>query len=442
MLRKLRLDARAIMDACLQAVDPERAVKRFVSLDGDDLVVDGALRLPLRELDRIFVVGVGKGTAPMARALEGILGDRIADGAICVKYGHGLALKRIRVFEGAHPLPDASGQQATREIMDLVHQAGPRDLIVSCISGGGSALLPAPVGSVTLADKQALTDSLLACGASIHEINALRKHLSASKGGNLMKLAYPARVVNLMLSDVVGDDMDTIASGPFVPDASTYQDALDILAHYGLLSTVPATILQHLRSGADGLAPETPKKGDAIFEKALNVIVGSNIQALCAGREEADRLGYTSVVLSSTMEGDTAEVAGIHAAIAREIRATGNPVAAPACVLSGGETTVVIKGTGMGGRNQEFALSLVQAAAGIPDSLFASIGTDGTDGPTDAAGAIVDSETLARAQAMGLDAGRFAQNSDSYHFFAQLGDLIITGPTRTNVMDVRICLIG
>jgi len=295
---------------------------------------------------------------------------------------------------------------------------------------------------VTLADKQELTDRLLACGASIHEINALRKHLSLSKGGNLMKLAYPARVVNLMLSDVAGDDMDTIASGPFVPDASTYQDALEILERYDLLSKVPPSVLQRLRSGVDGLVPETPKKGDAIFDKAHNVIVGSNIQALRAGQEKATLLGYTSLILSSTMEGDTAEVAGTHAAIAREIRTSGNPAAAPACLLSGGETTVVVKGAGMGGRNQEFALSLVQAAARIPNCLFVSIGTDGTDGPTDAAGAMVDPDTLARACSMGLDAVQFQRNSDSYHFFQQLGDLIITGPTRTNVMDVRICLLG
>jgi hydroxypyruvate reductase len=442
VLRKLRTDARAIIDACLQAVDPEAAVRRYVSVDGNDVVVAEKLRLPLREIDRIFVVGAGKGTAPMAKAVEDIMGDRISAGAICVKYGHGLPLHRIRVFEGGHPLPDAAGQHATQEIMDLIRQAGPQDLIISCISGGGSALLPAPVPPATLADKQALTDCLLACGATIHEINTLRKHLSLSKGGNLMKLAYPARVVNLMLSDVVGDDMDTIASGPFVPDATTYQDALKILEHYDLLSRVPASVLRHYQEGANGSIPETPKPGDPIFEKALNVIVGSNIQALCAGREKAKLLGYFALVLSSTMEGHTAELARTHAAIARETGTTGNPVSAPACILSGGETTVVIKGTGLGGRNQEFALNLVNVAAQIPNSLFVSIGTDGTDGPTDAAGAMVDSETLARARAMGLDPEEFAQRSDSYHFFQQLGDLVITGPTRTNVMDVRICLVG
>jgi hydroxypyruvate reductase len=295
---------------------------------------------------------------------------------------------------------------------------------------------------VTLEEKQELTNRLLASGATIHEMNVLRKHLSLSKGGNLMKLAHPAQVINLMLSDVVGDDLDTIASGPFVPDHSTFQDALEILERYDLLSHVSAGIIEHLLRGAAGAVPETPKDGDKIFEKTTPVIVGSNIQALLAGREKAVELGYNSLILSSNIEGDTAEVARIHASIAREIRKTGNPAPPPACILSGGETTVVVRGTGLGGRNQEFALQLVHAAARIPKSLFVSIGTDGTDGPTDAAGAIVDSRTLERARTLALDPVEFARNSDSYHFFKQLGDLIITGPTLTNVMDVRLCLVG
>jgi len=441
-LDKLRRDARAILDACLAAVEPEAAVRKFLCLEGEDLVVAGAFRISLGEVGRIFVVGAGKGTAPMAGAVETILGDRIDGGAICVKYGHGLPLKRIKVLEGGHPVPDASGQAAAQQIMDVARQADFRDLVISCISGGGSALLPAPVKGITLGDKQELTNSLLACGATIHEINALRKHLSLSKGGNLMKLAYPARVINLMLSDVVGDDMDTIASGPFVPDASTYGQALEILERYDLMSRVPERVVEHLCSGLAGLVPETPKPGDEIFGRAVNVIVGSNIQSLASGREKAGELGYNAIILSSSIEGDTAEVARTHAAIAREIRATGNPVGPPACILSGGESTVKVMGSGKGGRNQEFALNLVHAASGIPDSLFASIGTDGTDGPTDAAGAIVDSRTVARAQELGLDPVEFGRNSDSYHFFEQLGDLIITGPTRTNVMDVRVCLVG
>jgi len=426
----------------LAAVEPEAAVKKFLWLEGEDLVVADTLRIPLREVDRIFVVGAGKGTAPMVKAVEAILGNRIDRGVICVKYGHGLPLKRIKVLEGGHPVPDASGQAAAQQIMDVALEADSRDLIISCISGGGSALLPAPVKGITLADKQELTSSLLACGATIHEINALRKHLSLTKGGNLMKLAYPARVINLMLSDVVGDDMDTIASGPFVPDASTYGQTLEILKRYDLVNRIPEHVVEHLRSGLAGLVPETPKRGDEIFDRVVNVIVGSNIQSLAAGREEAGKLGYNAMILSSSIEGDTAEAARTHAAIAREIRVTGNPVAAPACILSGGETTVKVVGNGKGGRNQEFALNLVHAASEIPDSLFASIGTDGTDGPTDAAGAVVDSRALARARDLGLDPVEFGRNSDSYHFFEQLGDLIVTGPTRTNVMDVRICLVG
>ena len=441
-LKKLRSDSVSIFQACLDAADPEKAVKRFVSLDGEDLVIGQDMRVRLADLGRILVVGAGKASAPMAKALEDLLGDHIGTGVLCVKYGHGLELKRIKVREAGHPVPDKPGEDAAQEISDLLRSAGPTDLVLACISGGGSALLPGPPDKITLEEKQDLTRKLLAVGANIHEMNVVRKHLSVTKGGGLMRMAHPALVVNLMLSDVIGDDPGTIASGPFAPDNSTFEDALRILERYKLMDVAAQGIARRFREGANAEIPETPKPGDAIFGNVRNVIVGSNILSLDAGRQRAAELGYHALILSSSIEGDTGQAAGFHAALAREVRGTGNPVEPPACLLSGGETTVVIKGEGLGGRNQEFVLSVTREAARIRDCLFFSAGTDGTDGPTDAAGAIVDTSTLERALSMGLDPDAFLENNDSYHFFSKLADLVVTGPTRTNVMDVRIVLVA
>jgi glycerate 2-kinase len=440
--KKLRKDANEILSVCLEAADPEKAVRRFVRLDGGSLRVDPDFNVDLADVGRIVIVGAGKGSAPMAKALEHMLGDRIHSGAICVKYGHGLPLKKIRVFEAGHPVPDASGQEAAQEIMRLLAPLEESDLVISCISGGGSALLPAPVAGITLEDKQELTRQLLAAGADIYEINAVRRHLSASKAGRLMRLAYPAFVINLMLSDVVGDDPATIASGPFAPDGSTFADALSIIERYELMDKVSSTVAQHIRDGADGKVEETPKQGDQIFSRVLNVIVGSSIMSLEAGCGKAEELGYRTLILSSAIEGDTAEAARFHGALADEITRSGHPLRSPACLLSGGETTVVVKGTGLGGRNQHFVLSLVRKASKIPNCLFLSAGSDGTDGPTDAAGAVADNFTLDRAQSLGLNPDEFLKDYDSYHFFEKLGDLLFTGPTRTNVMDIRIVLIS
>ncbi len=439
--KKLRTDAMEILGACLEASDPEEAVKRSLRVDKGRILFGEGLSLDLADFDRIFVVGAGKGSAAMGKAVEEILGDRVNGGIICVKYDHGLPLKRIRIREAGHPVPDAHGEQAAREIVDLLKSMDRKDLVISCISGGGSALLPAPAAPITLDEKQSLTRDLLAVGANIREINAIRKHISLTKGGNLMAAAYPALVINLMLSDVVGDDPGTIASGPFVADESTFTAALKVLDQYGLIQSCPETIVRRLTEGADQRIPETPKRSDPIFERVRSVIVGSNIVSLNAGRKKARELGYRTLILSSSIEGDTTEAALFHGAVAAEIRAEGNPIPPPACVLSGGETTVIVKGKGKGGRNQEFALSLVKRASRIPRCSFLSAGTDGTDGPTDAAGAIVDSRTLERATAKGLDPEEFLRNNDAYHFFQKLDDLIITGPTLTNVMDVRLMLL-
>jgi hydroxypyruvate reductase len=327
-------------------------------------------------------------------------------------------------------------------ILDCLRGLAPADLVLVLISGGGSALTPAPVPGVTLEEKQALTKALLACGADIREMNTLRKHISRIKGGQLARAAAPARVVTLILSDIVGDPLDAIASGPTVPDPTTYADALAILDKYKLRAAVPASIRAHLEAGAAGRHPETPKPSDPAFAKVQHVMVASNIQALRAAETEARRLGFRPLILSSFVEGETREVARMHAALALEARSSGLPLAPPACFITGGETTVTLRGKGKGGRNQEFALAAAFDIAGLENVVVLSGGTDGTDGPTDAAGAVSDGETIARARALGLNPRAALDENDAYPFFAALGDLVITGPTRTNVMDVRLVLVG
>jgi hydroxypyruvate reductase len=437
----LREAAREIFAAAVRAVDPGEAVRRHVIREGTRLRV-GTEILDLAAIRQIIVVGCGKAAAPMAAAVEGILGERIARGVVVTKYGHLHPTATIRVHEAGHPVPDAAGLAGAEAVLDQVRRLGPQDLVLLLISGGGSALSPAPVAGISLADKQALTTALLACGADIREMNAIRKHISRIKGGQLARAAQPAQVAALVLSDIVGDPLDAIASGPTVPDPTTYADALGILDTYGIRGEIPASIRARLEAGARGEVPETPKPDDPLFARVRNVIVGSNLQALEAAQAEAGRLGLAPMILSSSIEGETREVARMHAAIAREIRCTGHPLAPPACLISGGETTVTLKGSGKGGRNQEFALAAALDIAGVPGVVVLSGGTDGTDGPTDAAGAIVDGETCARAAGQGLDARASLSANDSYHFFQALGDLLITGPTNTNVMDVRLVLVG
>lgn len=433
--------AEAIFQAGLRAVDPGQAVRRWCRLTGDQLAI-GERHFDLAHFKRIILLGAGKAGAPMAQAIEELLGDRLDEGAVVVKYEHVASLRKTTLFEAGHPYPDENGLRAAREIYARAAAADAETLIIMVISGGGSALLPLPVDGITLADKQETTRILLACGATIHEINAVRKHLSAIKGGQLARAAYPATVVALVLSDVVGDDLDAIASGPCVPDRRTYADCINIVNRYALTDRLPPHVLKHLLAGASGRVPETPKPGDAVFDKVVNVIVASNYEALQHARQAASALGYHTLILSSMIEGETVPVAGMHMAMAREILSSGNPLPVPACILSGGETTVTLRGNGLGGRNQEFALA---AALAMPENcgcyVLLSAGTDGSDGPTDAAGAFADSTTLHRAAAAGLDLHAYLTANDSYHLFDSLGDLYKTGPTNTNVMDLRIILL-
>ena len=437
----LRKQALAIFNAAIRAADPVEAVVRHFQVRDGTLYVAGR-RYPLSRFDRIFVVGAGKASASMAKAVERALGARISSGLINVKYGHTDKLKRIELNECGHPKPDEAGVRGAARIAAIAQQAGERDLVIAVMSGGGSALLPAPAPPVTLEEKQAITGLLLDCGANIHEINAVRKHISSIKGGQLARLAFPATAIALLLSDVIGDNLDVIGSGPTAPDASTFADALAILRKYGIDTKAPASVLVRLKRGAAGEITETPKPGDPALSRTQNVVVGSNILAVNAAAAKASELGFRAMVLSTFIEGETRDVARMHAAIAKQARLYGQPARAPVCFISGGETTVTIRGNGKGGRNQEFALAAAIDIAGLENVLVLSGGTDGTDGPTDAAGAMADGHTCERAEKLGLAAKEFLANNDSYNFFKPLDDLLFTGPTKTNVMDVRLIMVG
>ncbi len=437
---RLRDDGLTIFQAGLQAANPVEAVERHLDRNGDSLLVAGR-PYPLSAVGSVWVVGMGKASAVMAKPLVDLLSGRISGGIIIVKHGHRFPLSGIKVVEAGHPVPDEAGLRGTKEMIRLLSQTAENDIVFCLISGGGSALSPAPAEGVTLGDKQDVTRRLLQCGATIHEINSVRKHLSRIKGGRLAGLAQPSTLISLVLSDVIGDDLDTIASGPTVPDRSTYYDCLRILSRFNLTEAIPPAALRHLEAGARGEAEETPKSQDPAFARTQNVIVGSNAMAIRAAREAASGLGYNALVLSSFVEGEAREVARLHAAIAREVLQYGNPVPPPACIISGGETTVTVRGSGKGGRNQEFALAAALEIEGLERVLIMSGGTDGTDGQTDAAGAFADGNTVERGRSEGLDAESYLARNDSYNFFAPLNDLVMTGPTLTNVMDLRLVLV-
>ena len=430
----------SVMQAALAAVDPYAAVRGQLRLQNDRLQVGDRI-YDLAQYDRVLVVGAGKAGAPMARAVEDVLGRRIARGHVNVKYGHALPTRIVRIHEAGHPIPDQAGLDGAREIATLLQHAGPRDLVLCLISGGGSALMSLPVPGVSLADIKALTNALLRVGATINEINTIRKHLEQLKGGKLARLAHPAQVVTLALSDVVGNPPDVIASGPTVPDSSTFGDACELVQRYGLDDELPAMVMSHLRAGAEGEIPDTPKAGDPVFVGSQNIIVASNDIAGQAAEAKARELGFSTLFLSSFVEGEAREVAKVLVAIAREIRASGRPLRAPACLIAGGETTVTLRGNGQGGRNQEMALAGALGLDGMDNVILACLATDGTDGPTDASGALADGQTLTRARARGLDARAHLENNDAYPFFATLGDLLMTGPTNTNVNDLMLLFV-
>jgi glycerate 2-kinase len=459
---------RRILAAALEAVDPAEAVRRSLHREGEKLAI-GTRIYDLARFRRILVVGAGKAGMPMARAVEEILGERLTQGIVIVKEGHAdegslakvrqpaddhtrisgklsrthpatsessQGLKRVTILEAGHPVPDERGVAGTRRIMQLLRDTLPDDLVVCLISGGGSALLTSPAEGLTLAELQNLTQALLASGADINAINAVRKHLDQVKGGKLARLASPAQVITLILSDVVGDPLDVIASGPTVPDRSTFDMAYQVLERHDLLEKTPASIIEILKRGRRGQVAENPKPNDALFEGVNNVIVGSNSRAARAAVDQAREDGFHATLLTTYLEGEARQAGRLLAAIARQIAASGEPVKRPGCVVAGGETTVTIQGEGYGGRNQEVALGAVRDMAGLKDMVLITLATDGGDGPTDAAGAVVTGETFERANRYGLDPAEFLARNDSYHFFERLGDLIKTGPTQTNVNDL------
>jgi len=426
---------RAIMEAALQAADAVEAVRRNVLLQGNTLHV-GRRMYDLRTYEHIYVIGAGKASAAMAMALEDILGERITAGWINVKDGYTAPTRKIMIHEAGHPLPDRRSVEGTRQIVSLLKEAKATDLVFCLLSGGGSALMTLPAEDISLSDMEDLTQALLRSGATINEMNAIRKHLSQVKGGQLARLAYPAQVISLILSDVVGSPLDVIASGPTSPDPTTFAQAYQVLEKYRLLQEVPHSIVSHLKQGMEGRVRETPKAQDEAFQRTQNLVIASNEHAAHAARDKARQLGLNSLLLSTFIEGEAREVAKVFAAIAREIDRSGEPMPRPACIIAGGETTVSVRGQGLGGRNQELALAAAPLLAGLDKVAVVTLGTDGTDGPTDAAGAIASGSTASRAAEKGLSIASYLENNDAYHFFQALGDLLITGPTNTNVNDL------
>ena len=423
-----------ILAAGLQAVDPEAAVRRALA---------GVARSVLAAPGRVWLVAVGKAAYPMARAAWKVLGERLHGGVVLTKEGYGgPPLPPLAVREAGHPVPDARGVRAAQAIEALLRRAGADDLVLLLLSGGGSALLVSPAPPLTLDDVRRTTDLLLASGATITEVNAVRKHLERLKGGGLARVAAPARVVALVLSDVLGDPLDAIASGPAAPDPTTFAEAWAVLARYGLTEQVPQAVRERLQAGRRGKIPETPKPGDPLFARVTHHIVGSVRVAAEAALAEAQRSGFHAAIAATTLEGEAREVGRALAAVLREMAAWGRPLPRPACLIWGGETTVTLGAGphGRGGRNQELALAAVEPLAEVPDALLVAFATDGTDGPTDAAGAVVDGATLARARALGLHPREALARHDAYAFFEPLGALLRPGPTRTNVNDVTLLL--
>jgi glycerate 2-kinase len=440
-LARLRRSARGILDAAIAAGDAGRLTRQALRREGSQLHVGGRT-IALDRIRRIVVVGAGKASGAMAQAVEAVLDGIAIEGLVAVKEVREPGPRRVRVVDAGHPIPDARGEAAAAEILRLARDAGPDSLVLCLISGGGSALTPAPVPGVTLAEKQATTRLLLECGATINELNAVRKHLSRLKGGQLARAAHPAPVVSLLLSDVIGDPLDVIASGPTTPDPTTFGDALAVLDRFGLRARLPSAVRAHLEGGARGVAEETPKPGDPALAGVTTVVIGNNGLVVDAAVAEARRVGLTPCLLTRRLQGEAREVARVFASLLDETARGGLIQGRPACLIAGGETTVTIRGRGTGGRCQEFALALVPELASMRDVVVLAAGTDGSDGPTDAAGAVVDTTTLERARGKGMDARRALAENDSHPFFAALGDLVMTGPTGSNLMDLYLGVVG
>jgi glycerate 2-kinase len=438
--RKARTIALETLENTLNAVDPAKLLKSKVTLQRHTLRA-GTYLFDLRRFRNVYVLGGGKASGSMAQALEEILGKRITAGFVNVPYGDKHKINLIKLHEASHPVPDEAGVTGTRQMLAFAEEADEGDLIITLISGGGSSLMLLPRDGVSLQDKRDLTERLLKSGAKIGEINTVRKHVSGFKGGWLAKKAYPTTILNLVLSDVVDDSLESIASGPTVPDSTTFAEARRILQKYGLWENASSSIRSLISSGEEGDVPETPKLGDAAFKKVYSVILGNSRSAALAAFEYLRSLGLNALLLTSALEGEASTVGTVIASIAKEVSKSGNPVQKLAGLVACGETVVKVRGKGTGGRNQELALSAALKIQGIEGAVIASLSTDGVDGPTDAAGAIVDGKTIERAMRLGLNPEDCLAENNSYGFFSKLGDLIVTGPTGTNVNDISLIII-
>lgn len=438
--RKARALALKSLEYALNVVDPKQLMKSKLSLKNSILKVDGH-SFYLKKFKNVYVIGGGKASGSMAETLEQNLGKYITNGIVNIPCGSKHKTGIIKLHEASHPIPDESGVEGTRRMLQIAEQAKKEDWVICLISGGGSSLMPLPRGGITINDKREITDALLKCGATINEINTVRKHISDFKGGWLAKKAYPATILNLILSDVVGDPLGFIASGPTVPDSTTFSDAIKVLKKYGLWDKASASIKKVLSDGERRLIPETPKATDKAFKKVYNIVIGNNRFASLAAREHLRSAGLNTLLLTSTLEGEARHAGVMLASIAREVALSGNPVPKPAGIIAGGETTVTVTGKGSGGRNQEISLAAALKVGGMDGVVMASLSTDGVDGPTDAAGAIVDGKTMSRAAEISVNPEEFLAENDSYNFFSKLGDLIFTGPTGTNVNDVSVIVV-
>lgn len=431
--------AEQIFIAGVTAVMPDKIIDSNVFVK-DEILFISDLQIELERLENIYVIGAGKANAKMGEAIEKILGDRIAGGQIVVKYGHSCDLKFIKVSEAGHPLPDYNGYAATKKIIEIANSAHENDLLICLISGGGSALLADFPADSSIEELIMLNQLLINSGANIKEMNTVRKHLSKVKGGQLAKVAAPSMLISLVLSDVTGNPLEMIASGPTVPDTTTFSDALTILEKYNLTKSTPATILNHLEKGRQGMHAETPKPGDPAFYNTRNIIVGSNKIALEACKQKAMELGLNSFIITSELEGNTIDIAACLVQNAVDFQKDEN-IKKPCCLLFGGETTIKVKGSGTGGRNQHLALYAALMLKDKTGITLLAAGTDGNDGPTNVAGAVIDSQTFIEAASQGLDIKKYLDNFDSFHFFEKAGGHVITGPTMTNVMDLIVIIV-
>lgn len=438
--RRARKLALKCLETAVIAADPKSIIKSKVRLENSILHVNSHT-FDLKKFKHVYVIGGGKASGSMAEALEMVLGKKITSGFVNVPKENKHQTSIVKLHRASHPIPDGSGVEGTRKMLEIAEKASENDLIICLISGGGSSLMPMPRGEITIADKRQITEDLLKCGATINEVNTVRKHISEFKGGWLAKKAYPATILNLILSDVLGDPLDFIASGPTVPDSTTFSDAIRVLRKYGLWDKAPESVRKVLSEGEKGLIPETPKVGDEAFKKVSNIVIGNNRAASVTALETLKSEGLNTLLLTSFLEGEARQAGTILASLAREVVFSGNPVQRPAGIVAGGETTVTVTGKGKGGRNQEIALAASLKISGLHGVVIASLSTDGVDGPTDAAGAIADGTTISRAEALGLNAEEFLADNNSYNFFFKLGDLIYTGPTGTNVNDVSVVIV-